>query len=100
MNKEITFDETALKKVQAGVNKLADVVKQTLGPGGCNIMIERQSGLPIVTKDGVTVCREIVLEDPLENMGAAVVREAANKTVQFAGDGTTSSTVLAQAIFN
>src|SRR5678816_3435549 len=100
MNKEILFDEHALTKIQSGVNKLAEVVKATMGPGGANIMIEKSGPLPFISKDGITVCREINLEDPLENMGASVVREAASKTVQFAGDGTTTATVLAQAIFN
>jgi len=100
MNKELLFDEQALDKIQIGVNKLASIVGATMGPGGSNIMIEKSGPLPFITKDGITVCREITLEDPLENMGVAVVREAASKTVQLAGDGTSSSTVLAQAIFN
>lgn len=100
MNKQILFDEQALTRIQSGVNKLAEVVRATLGPGGSNIMIEKSGPLPFITKDGITVCREITLDDPLENMGASVVREAASQTVQEAGDGTTTSTVFAQAIFN
>src|SRR5690606_14997463 len=82
-----------------GVNKLADAVKVTLGPKGRNVVIEKKFGSPTITKDGVTVAKEIELADPLENMGAQMVREVASKTSDIAGDGTTTATVLAQAIY-
>ena len=82
-----------------GVNQLADAVKITLGPKGRNAVIEKKFGAPIITKDGVTVAKEIELQDPLENMGAQMVHEVASKTSDVAGDGTTTATVLAQAIF-
>ncbi len=82
-----------------GVNILADAVKITLGPKGRNAVIEKKFGAPIITKDGVTVAKEIELQDPVENMGAQMVREVASKTSDVAGDGTTTATVLAQAIF-
>ena len=82
-----------------GVNKLADTVKITLGPRGRNVVIDKKFGAPTITKDGVTVAKEIELKDPLENMGAQMVREVASKTSDVAGDGTTTATVLAQAIF-
>ena len=93
------FDDEARRSLEAGVNKLADAVKVTLGPKGRNVVIEKKFGSPTSTKDGVTVAKEIELADPLENMGAQMVREVASKTSDVAGDGTTTATVLAQAIF-
>ena len=97
--KEIVYTENARNLILAGVNALADAVKVTLGPKGRNVVIEKSFGSPTVTKDGVTVAKEIELQDPLENMGAQMVREVASKTSDVAGDGTTTATVLAQAIF-
>src|SRR5437870_2511386 len=97
--KEIVFDETARKLILHGVNTLADAVKVTLGPRGRNVVIEKSWGAPTVTKDGVTVAKEIELENKFENMGAQMVKEVASKTSDIAGDGTTTATVLAQAIF-
>lgn len=97
--KEIIFDEQARKKVLRGVNQIADAVKVTLGPKGRNVVIQKSYGAPLITKDGVTVAKEIELEDKFENMGAQMVREVASKTNDIAGDGTTTATVLAQAIF-
>src|ERR1700689_4289853 len=97
--KEIVYTESARNLVLAGVNALADVVKVTLGPKGRNVVIERSYGAPVITKDGVTVAKEIELEDHFENMGAQMVREVASKTSDVAGDGTTTATVLAQAIY-
>jgi chaperonin GroEL len=97
--KEIAFEEVARKKILAGVNALANAVKVTLGPKGRNVVIEKSFGSPTVTKDGVTVAKEIDLDDRFENMGAQMVREVASKTSDVAGDGTTTATVLAQAIF-
>ncbi len=97
--KEIAFDESARNKILAGVNALANAVKVTLGPKGRNVVIEKSFGSPTITKDGVTVAKEIELEDKFENMGAQMVREVASKTSDVAGDGTTTATVLAQAIF-
>ncbi len=99
MAKKITFSEEARQSILAGVDKLADAVKVTLGPKGRNVVIERKFGSPIITKDGVTVAKEIELENPLENMGAQLVREVASKTNDVAGDGTTTATILAQAIY-
>ena len=96
--KEILFDEKGRDKILAGVNMLADAVKATLGPRGRNVVIEKSWGSPTVTKDGVTVAKEIELADKFENMGAQMVREVASKTSDQAGDGTTTATVLAQAI--
>ena len=96
--KEIRFDESARSAILRGVNLLADAVKVTLGPRGRNVVIEKSWGSPTVTKDGVTVAKEIELEDKFENMGAQMVREVASKTSDIAGDGTTTATVLAQAI--
>ena len=98
MAKQIMFDETARRKVVQGVEKLARAVKVTMGPAGKNVIIEKSFGGPQVTKDGVTVAKEIELEDPFENMGAKLVREVASKTNDIAGDGTTTATVLAEAI--
>ena len=97
--KQITYSEEARGAILRGVNKLADAVKVTLGPKGRNVVIEKKFGSPTITKDGVTVAKEIELSDPLENMGAQMVREVASKTSDVAGDGTTTATVLAQAIF-
>jgi len=97
--KEILFDEAARKRILDGVNTLADAVKVTLGPKGRNVVIEKSFGAPTVTKDGVTVAKEIELEDRFMNMGAQMVREVASKTSDVAGDGTTTATVLAQSIY-
>jgi chaperonin GroEL len=97
--KTIVYGEEARQRVLHGVNKLADAVKVTLGPKGRNVVIEKKFGSPTVTKDGVTVAKEVELQDPLENMGAQMVREVASKTSDVAGDGTTTATVLAQAIY-
>jgi chaperonin GroEL len=97
--KEILFDESARARILTGVNTLADAVKVTLGPRGRNVVIEKSWGAPTVTKDGVTVAKEIELENKFENMGAQMVKEVASKTSDVAGDGTTTATVLAQAIF-
>src|SRR4249920_2479340 len=96
--KEIVYHESARSMILAGVNALADAVKVTLGPKGRNVVIEKSFGSPTVTKDGVTVAKEIELENRFENMGAQMVREVASKTSDIAGDGTTTATVLAQAI--
>ncbi len=97
--KELRFQEEARNKILKGVNTLADAVKVTLGPRGRNVLIEKTFGSPTVTKDGVTVAKEIELEDKFENMGAQMVKEVASKTSDVAGDGTTTATVLAQAIY-
>jgi chaperonin GroEL len=99
MAKQITYSEDARRAILSGVNKLADAVKVTLGPKGRNVVLEKKFGSPTITKDGVTVAKEIELRDPIENMGAQMVREVASKTSDVAGDGTTTATVLAQAIF-
>src|SRR5450432_1718425 len=97
--KEIVYQEVARNLILNGVNALADAVKVTLGPRGRNVVIDKSFGAPTVTKDGVTVAKEIELENKFENMGAQMVREVASKTSDVAGDGTTTATVLAQAIF-
>src|ERR1700716_1942367 len=99
MAKQIVSGDNSRQSILHGVNILADAVKITLGPKGRNAVIEKKFGAPIITKDGVTVAKEIELQDPLENMGAQMVREVASKTSDVAGDGTTTATVLAQAIF-
>jgi len=99
MAKQIVTGENSRQSILRGVNILADAVKITLGPKGRNAVIEKKFGAPVITKDGVTVAKEIELKDPLENMGAQMVREVASKTSDVAGDGTTTATVLAQAIF-
>jgi len=99
MAKEITFDTTARDRIKRGVDKLADAVKVTLGPKGRNVILDKKFGAPMVTKDGVSVAKEIELKDPIENMGAQLVKEVASKTADAAGDGTTTATVLAQAIY-
>src|SRR5499426_675569 len=96
--KDIIFDERARNRVMAGVDTLANAVKVTLGPRGRNVVIEKSWGAPTVTKDGVTVAKEIELKDKFENMGAQMVKEVASKTSDNAGDGTTTATVLAQSI--
>lgn len=98
MSKQIVFNEDARKKIKAGVDQLANAVKVTLGPKGRNVIIDRGFGSPMVTKDGVSVAKEIELEDKLENLGATLVKEVASKTNDVAGDGTTTATVLAQAM--
>src|SRR3954452_16179062 len=98
--KQIAFDQEAREAMRRGVSKLARAVKVTLGPKGRNVIIQKSFGSPTVTKDGVTVAKEIDLEDKYENMGARMVREVASKTSDVAGDGTTTATVLAEAIFN
>jgi chaperonin GroEL len=100
MPKEITFDTAARKELQAGVDALANAVKVTLGPKGRNVVIDKKFGAPNVTKDGVSVAKEIELKDPIQNMGAQMVKEVASKTADVAGDGTTTATVLAQAMIN
>src|SRR6188472_673983 len=97
--KKIIYSEHARQSILRGVNQLADAVKVTLGPKGRNVVIEKKFGGPTITKDGVTVAKEVELRDPLENMGAQMVREVASKTSDVAGDGTTTATILAQAIF-
>src|ERR1051325_6174433 len=98
MSKQLFFNLDARNKMKKGVDILADAVKVTLGPKGRNVVIEKKFGAPGVTKDGVTVAKEIDLEDPIENMGAQMVKEVASKTADVAGDGTTTATVLAQSI--
>ena len=93
------FGEQARQRISEGVNQLANAVKVTLGPKGRNVVLDKKFGSPTITKDGVTVAKEIELKDPLENMGAQMVREVASKTSDIAGDGTTTATVLAQAIY-
>jgi chaperonin GroEL len=99
MAKDILFGTEAQSLIKEGVDKLANAVKATLGPRGRNVLIEKTFGAPVVTKDGVTVAKEIDLENKFENMGAQMVKEVASKTNDVAGDGTTTATVLAQAIF-
>src|SRR6188508_849915 len=99
MAKQIVYDATAREKIRDGVRKLARAVKVTLGPRGRNVIIEKSFGSPTVTKDGVTVSKEIELEDAYENMGAQLVKQVAQRTNDQAGDGTTTATVLAEAIF-
>ena len=100
MAKIIKFDSEARTSLKAGVDKLANAVKVTLGPKGRNVILQKQFGVPHITKDGVSVAKEIELEDPIENMGAQLVKEVASKTADQAGDGTTTATVLAQEIYN
>ncbi len=98
MSKQLKFDDAARRGLEAGVNKLADAVKVTLGPKGRNVVLEKKFGAPTITNDGVTIAREVELEDAFENMGAQLVKEVATKTNDVAGDGTTTATVLAQAL--
>src|SRR6056297_2032311 len=100
MPKIIAFDQEAREAIRRGVSKLARTVKVTLGPKGRNVILQKSFGSPTVTKDGVTVAKEIDLEDVYENIGSRMVREVASKTSDVAGDGTTTATVLAEAIFN
>src|ERR1700687_4158944 len=97
--KKLHFNVDARAALKRGVDQLADTVKVTLGPRGRNVVIDKKFGAPTITKDGVTVAKEIELSDPIENMGAQMVKEVATKTSDIAGDGTTTATVLAQAIF-
>src|SRR6202048_3905815 len=99
MAKDIIYREEARSAILRGVNALADAVKVTLGPKGRNVVLDKKFGSPTITKDGVTVAKEIDLKDPMENLGARMVREVASKTSDVAGDGTTTATVLAQAIY-
>jgi chaperonin GroEL len=99
MAKQITYGEQSRQAILRGVNQLANAVKVTLGPKGRNVVLERKFGAPTITKDGVTVAKEIDLGDALENIGAQMVREVASKTSDVAGDGTTTATVLAQAMY-
>ena len=98
MGKIIKFDEAARKSLEVGVDTLADAVKVTLGPKGRNVILDRGYGAPLITNDGVTIAREIELNDPIENLGAQIVKEVATKSNDVAGDGTTTATVLAQAL--
>src|SRR5438552_8174043 len=100
MPKQLVFTEDARKSLKRGVDQMANAVKTTLGPKGRNVAVDKKFGAPTVTHDGVTVAREVELEDPFENMGAQLLKEAATKTNDIAGDGTTTATVLAQAIVN
>ena len=100
MSKLIEYNVEARSTLKEGVDKLANAVKVTLGPKGRNVIIDKKFGAPTITKDGVTVAKEIELEDPTENMGAQMVKEVASKTSDNAGDGTTTATVIAQAIIN
>src|SRR5215831_16788431 len=97
--KELVYRENARSAMLRGVNLLANTVKVTLGPKGRNVVLQRKFGAPLVTKDGVTVAKEIELKDRWENMGAQMVREVASKTSDLAGDGTTTATILAQAVY-
>ena len=100
MAKDISFDIDVRKKMGDGVNKLADTVKVTIGPKGRNVVLDKSYGAPLITNDGVTIAKEIELEDRYENMGSQLVKEVATKTNDMAGDGTTTATVLAQALVN
>src|SRR5437016_10423336 len=100
MAKQIVHGEESRAAILRGVNQLADAVKITLGPRGRNVVLDKKYGSPTITKDGVTVAKEIELKDPVENMGAQMVKEVASKTSDIAGDGTTTATVLAQAIIS
>src|SRR5882762_6732456 len=94
----LKFDERARRALEGGVNKLADAVKVTLGPKGRNVVLDKKFGAPTITNDGVTIARDVELDDPFENMGAQLVKEVATKTNDVAGDGTTTATVLGQAL--
>src|SRR5215468_1497103 len=98
MPKQLEFNEDARRALERGVNALADAVKVTLGPKGRNVVIDKKYGAPTITNDGVTIAREIELDDPRENLGAQLAKEVATKTNDIAGDGTTTATVLAQAM--
>lgn len=98
MSKEIKYSQDARKSLESGINKLSDTVKITLGPKGRNVVLDKKFGSPLITNDGVTIAKEIEFEDRYENMGAQLVKEVATKTNDVAGDGTTTATLLAQAI--
>ncbi|MBR1584779.1 MAG: chaperonin GroEL, partial [Clostridia bacterium] len=98
MAKQIKFGEDARRSLEKGLNTLADTVKITLGPKGRNVVLDKKYGAPLITNDGVTIAKEVELEDPFENMGAQLIKEVATKTNDVAGDGTTTATLLAQAI--
>ena len=98
MAKQIIYGEEARKAIERGINQLADTVKITLGPKGRNVVLDKKFGAPLITNDGVTIAKEIDLEDPFENMGAQLVKEVSTKTNDAAGDGTTTATLLAQAL--
>ena len=100
MSKDIKFNEEARKQLKAGADKLADAVKVTLGPKGRNVVLDKGFGSPTITNDGVSIAKEIELEDKIENMGAEIVKEVAEKANDVAGDGTTTAVVLAQAMIN
>ena len=100
MAKQIKYGVEARKALEAGVNQLADTVRVTLGPKGRNVVLDKSFGAPLITNDGVTIAKEIELADPFENMGAQLIKEVASKTNDVAGDGTTTATVLAQAMVN
>jgi len=99
MAKEVLFSDSARNRLYSGVEKLSDAVKVTMGPRGRNVLLQKAFGAPTITKDGVSVAREIELEDTLENMGAQLVKEVASKTADEAGDGTTNATVLPHRVF-
>ena len=98
MAKDLIYGEAARKKLQAGVDKLANTVKVTLGPKGRNVVLDREYDTPLITNDGVTIAKDVVLDDPFENMGASLLKQVSIKTNDVAGDGTTTSAVLAQKI--
>src|SRR6476469_2697729 len=100
MAKQLIFDETARRSLKRGVDRLADAVSVTLGPKGRNVVLDKKFGAPTITNDGVTIAREIELEEPFENMGAQLLKEVATKTDDVAGDGTTTAVVLGQALVN
>ena len=100
MAKILKFDDEARRALEAGVNKLADAVKVTIGPKGRNVVLDKKFGAPTITNDGVSIAKEIELDDAFENMGAQLVKEVATKTDDIAGDGTTTATVLAQAMIS
>src|SRR4030065_2647758 len=100
MAKQIKYSEDARKKLKIGADKLADAVKVTIGPKGRNVVLDKGFGVPTITNDGVTIAKEIELEDKIENLGAEIVKEVAEKTNDIAGDGTTTAVVLAQAIIS
>src|SRR5256886_16517781 len=98
MAKQLIFDETARRSLKKGIDRMADAVKVTLGPKGRNVVLDKKFGSPTITNDGVTIARDIELDDPFENMGAQLLKEVATKTDDVAGDGTTTAVVLGQAI--
>ena len=100
MAKQIKYGVEARKALEAGVNQLADTVRVTLGPKGRNVVLDKSFGAPLITNDGVTIAKEIELQDPYENMGAQLIKEVASKTNDVAGDGTTTATLLAQAMIH